>query len=82
MMGMAVGRTLVAGVLVIGKWLVALESRMAHRFMVSASMLIVLRSIEAAMIVGGDWTRKSKMLEEFAFHTRPYSNASVGRATG
>jgi hypothetical protein len=23
-----------------------------------------------------------KVLEEFAFHTRPYSNASVGRATG
>jgi hypothetical protein len=22
------------------------------------------------------------LLEEFAFHTRPYSNASVGRATG
>ncbi len=22
------------------------------------------------------------VLEEFAFHTRPYSNASVGRATG
>jgi hypothetical protein len=24
----------------------------------------------------------SIVLEEFAFHTRPYSNASVGRATG
>jgi hypothetical protein len=24
----------------------------------------------------------SLVLEEFAFHTRPYSNASVGRATG
>jgi hypothetical protein len=26
--------------------------------------------------------KHSMVLEEFVFHTRPYSNASVGRATG
>jgi hypothetical protein len=35
-MGMAVGSMFVAGALVMGKWLVALESRMAHYLMVLA----------------------------------------------
>ncbi len=48
MMGMVIGRMLVAGALVVRKWLVAPESRMAHHLMVLASVLIVLRRIEAA----------------------------------
>jgi hypothetical protein len=45
-----VDRTMfVAGALIVKKWLVASESRMAHRFMVAASTLIVLRRMEAAM---------------------------------
>jgi hypothetical protein len=47
-MGMVVGRMLVAGALVVRKCLVAPESSMAHCLMVSASVLIVLRRIEAA----------------------------------
>ncbi len=47
MMGMVVGRMLVAGALVVRKWLVALESRMAHPLVVLASVLIVLRRIKA-----------------------------------
>jgi hypothetical protein len=44
-----VARTmLVAGALVVRKWLVALESRMAHCLMVAALTLIVLRRMEAA----------------------------------
>jgi hypothetical protein len=38
---------LVAGALVVKKWLVALESRMAHHLMVAASTFIVLRRMEA-----------------------------------
>jgi hypothetical protein len=50
MMGMVVGRMLVAGVLVVRKWLVALESSIAHHLMVLASMLIVLSRIEATKV--------------------------------
>jgi hypothetical protein len=46
-MGTAVGSMFVAGALVVRKWLVALESRMAHRLMVLASMSIILKRIEA-----------------------------------
>jgi hypothetical protein len=46
-----VARTmLVAGALVVRKWLVALESRMAHCFMVAALTVIVLRRLEAARV--------------------------------
>jgi hypothetical protein len=47
-MGVVVGRILVAGALVVKKWLVAPESRMAHLFMVAASVLIVFSRTEAA----------------------------------
>ncbi len=44
-----VARTMfVAGVLVVKKWLIAPESRMAHCFMMAALTLIVLRRMEAA----------------------------------
>ncbi len=44
-----VARTMfVAGALVVKKWLVAPESRMAHCSMVAASTLTVLRRMEAA----------------------------------
>jgi hypothetical protein len=46
-MGTVVGSMFVAGALVVRKWLVALESRMAHHLMVAASVLIILRRIEA-----------------------------------
>ncbi len=39
---------MVAGASVVRNWLIALESRMAHRLMVAASTLIVLRRMEAA----------------------------------
>ena len=48
MMGVVVGRILVAGASVVRKWLVAPESRMAHLLMVLASVLIVFNRIEAA----------------------------------
>jgi hypothetical protein len=41
-------RMLVAGALVVKKWLVAPESRMARCLMVAASSLIVLRRMKAA----------------------------------
>ena len=47
-MGVVVGRILVAGTWVVKKWLVAPESRMAHLFMVAASVLIVFNRTEAA----------------------------------
>jgi hypothetical protein len=44
-----VARTMfVAGALVVNKWLVAPESRMAHHFMVAMLTLIILRRMEAA----------------------------------
>jgi hypothetical protein len=46
-MGTVVGSMFVAGALVVRKWLVAPESRMAHHLMVAASELIILRRIEA-----------------------------------
>ena len=46
--GVLVGVMLSAGALVVRKWLVAPESRMAHRLMVSASVDIVLSSDAAA----------------------------------
>jgi hypothetical protein len=46
--GMAVGSMFVAGVLVVRKWLVAPESRIAHHLMVLAPISIVFRRIEAA----------------------------------
>ncbi len=49
-MGTAVGSMFVAGALVVRKWLVAPESRMAHRLMVLASISIILRRIEAARV--------------------------------
>ncbi len=48
MRGTAARTMFVAGALVVKKWLVAPESRMAHCFMVAASTLIVLRRMEAA----------------------------------
>jgi hypothetical protein len=48
MIGMVVGRILVAGASVVRKLLVVPESRMAHRLMVSALVLIVLNRTEAA----------------------------------
>ncbi len=48
MMGLVVRTMLVAGTLVVRKWLVAWESRMAHGFMVSALVLIVFDRTEAA----------------------------------
>ena len=45
--GTVVGSMFVAGALVVRKWLVAPESRMAHHLMVAASVLIILRRIEA-----------------------------------
>ncbi len=48
MKGTAASTMLVAGELVVKKWLVAPESRMAHCFMVLALTLIVLRRMEAA----------------------------------
>jgi hypothetical protein len=47
-MSTAVGNMFVAGGLVMRKWLVAPESRMAHRLMVLVSISIILRRIEAA----------------------------------
>ncbi len=48
MRGTAARKMLVAGALVVRKWLVAPESRMAHHLMVAASNVIVLRRMEAA----------------------------------
>ena len=48
MRGTSAGMMLVAGALVVRKWLVAPESRMAHRLMVVASVVIVRRRTEAA----------------------------------
>ncbi len=48
MRGTVAGMMLVAGKLVVRKWLVAAESRMAHCLMVAASVIIVLRRTEAA----------------------------------
>jgi hypothetical protein len=48
MMGLVLGTMLVADALVVRKWLVALELRMAHCLMVSASVLIVFNRTEAA----------------------------------
>ncbi len=48
MMGVVVGRILVAGKLVVRKWLVVPESRMAHLLMVLALVLIVFNRTEAA----------------------------------
>jgi hypothetical protein len=48
MRGTAASTMFVAGALVVKKWLITLESRMAHCFMVAASTLIVLRRMEAA----------------------------------
>jgi hypothetical protein len=48
MRGTAARTMFVAGALVVKKWLVAPESRMAHCFMVAVSTLIILRRMEAA----------------------------------
>ncbi len=48
MRGTAARTMLVAGALVVRKWFVAPESRMAHCLMVAALPLIVLRRMEAA----------------------------------
>jgi hypothetical protein len=48
MRGTAARTMFMAGALVVKKWLVAPESRMAHCFMVAASTVIVLRRMEAA----------------------------------
>jgi hypothetical protein len=48
MMGLVIGTMLVAGALVVRKWLVVPELRMAYRLMVSALVLIVFDRIEAA----------------------------------
>ncbi len=48
MRGTVAGTMLVAGALVVRKWLVAPESRIAHRLMVVASVAIVWRRTEAA----------------------------------
>ncbi len=46
MMGTAVGNMFVAGALVVRKWLMAPESRLAHHLVVLALISIVLRRIE------------------------------------
>ncbi len=48
MRGTVAGMMLVAGALVVRKWLVAPESRMVYCLMVAASVIIVLRRMEAA----------------------------------
>jgi hypothetical protein len=48
MRGTAARTMFLAGTLVVKKWLVTPESRMAHHFMVTALTLIVLRRMEAA----------------------------------
>jgi len=48
MRGTSVGTMLVAGASVVRKWLVAPESRMAHRLMVVALVVIVRRRMKAA----------------------------------
>ncbi len=48
MVGMVLGTMLVAGALVVRKWLVAPESSMAHHLMVLASVLVVFNRTEAA----------------------------------
>jgi hypothetical protein len=48
MRGTAARTMFVAGVLVVKKWLIAPESRMAYCFMMAALTLIVLRRMEAA----------------------------------
>ncbi len=48
MRGTVAGMLLVVGALVVRKWLFAPESRMAHCLMVAASVVIVLRWMEAA----------------------------------
>jgi hypothetical protein len=48
MMGLVEGTMLVAGTLIIRKWLVASESRMAHCLMMLALRLIVFNRKEAA----------------------------------
>ncbi len=48
MRGTVAGMILVAGALVVRKWLVAPESRMAHLLMVAASVYGVFRRMEAA----------------------------------
>jgi hypothetical protein len=48
MRGAAAGSMLVAGASVVKKWLVALESRMAHCLILAALVAMVLRRIEAA----------------------------------
>ncbi len=48
MMGLVVGTMLVAGALVVRKWLVVPELRTAHCLMVSALVLIVFNRTEAA----------------------------------
>jgi hypothetical protein len=58
MRGTAAGRMLVAGTLVVRKWLVAPELRMAHCLMVAALVVMVFLKTEAAnakLWVGGDW---------------------------
>ncbi len=45
--GTVAGRMLEAGVLVVRKWLVAPESRMAQLLMVSVSVLIIFSKTEA-----------------------------------
>jgi hypothetical protein len=48
MRGTAARTMFVAGASIVKKWLVAYESRMAHRFMMVVSKLIVLSRMEAA----------------------------------
>ena len=48
MRGTMAGMMLVAGALVVRKWLVAPESRMAQLLMVAVSVKIVFRRMEAA----------------------------------
>ena len=48
MRGTSAATMLVAGASVVRNWLAAPESRMAHRLMVAASVVIVLRRTEAA----------------------------------
>jgi hypothetical protein len=50
MRGLAASTMLAAGALVVKKWHVTLESRMAHPFIVAASTFIVLRRMEAARV--------------------------------
>jgi hypothetical protein len=46
------------------------------------TLLYYAQAVDLTILATLSTIAACQMLEEFAFHTRPYSNASVGRATG